>query len=280
LNLRDLSIGENQLNHIPYFIYIMESLKDLDIAGNPFSEEEQAIAERDTNAILEYCRQRASIAVMLIHTEVDAEAHRISELSEFLEAKSEIFAILPPIESNLNATDLVLFLATAGSINSPEMIKILKNAKNQGIQVVPLKGLDVSWGDLSSVDLSRELGHEFTPADFDGFCENVYSYIQQLKRSHNIFKDKTSILLKEAAAEVGDPTGFGTFKAELDRIIHLPEMKEFFEKNKESLTGIYNSLQSAKVGGEGLFLSQLSGFFMGFMQQKKVMQQYLGGGQQ
>ena len=258
----------------------MESLKDLDIAGNPFSKEEQDIAQRDTNAILEYCRQRASIAIMLIHTEVDAKAHRITELSEFLEAKSEIYAILPPIESNLTATDLVLFLATAGSINSTDIVQILNNAKSQGIEIVPLKGLDVGWGDLASVGLSRELGHEFTPNDFNGFCENVYSYIQQLKRSHNIFKDKSTILLKEAATEVGDPTGFGTFKAELNRIFHLPEMKEFFETNQTSLTGICNNLQSAKVGGEGLFLTQLSAFFMGFMQQKITMQQYFGGGQQ
>ncbi len=278
LRLAKLNISDNQLKNLPYFIYIMESLRDLKVTGNPFSEEEQEIAQRDTNAILDYCRQRASIAVMLIHTEVDAKAHRITELIEYLESKSEIFAILPPIESNLNATDLVLFLATAGSINSSNMVQILKNAKSQGIEAVPLKGLDVGWGDLADVDLSRELGHEFTPDDFEGFCKNVYGYIQQLKRSHNIFKDKSTILLKEEAAEVSDPTGFGTFKAELDRIIHLPEMKEFFEQNKMALTSICNSLQTAKVGGEGLFLTQLSGYFMGFIQQKEAMKKYLGGG--
>ena len=278
LRLAKLSISDNQLKNLPYFIYIMESLRDLKVTGNPFSEEEQEIAQRDTNAILDYCRQRASIAVMLIHTEVDAKAHRITELIEYLESKSEIFAVLPPIDSNLNATDLVLFLATAGSINSSNMVQILKNAKSQGIDAVPLKGLDVGWGDLADVDLSRELGHEFTPDDFEGFCENVYGYIQQLKRSHNIFKDKSTILLKEEAAEVSDPTGFGTFKAELDRIIHLPEMKEFFEQNKMALTSICNSLQTAKVGGEGLFLTQLSGYFMGFIQQKEAMKKYLGGG--
>ncbi|MFX1503216.1 MAG: leucine-rich repeat domain-containing protein [Promethearchaeota archaeon] len=280
LPLTVLSISNNQLKNLPYFIYTMESLNELDVRENKLSEEEQEIAQRDTNAILEYCRQRASIAVMLIYTEIDAESHRISDLSIFLKAKSEIFDILPPIETNLNATDLILFLATAGSINSPEMVQILKNAKIQGIEVVPLKGLDVSWGDLAIVDLSRELGHEFTPDDFDGFCANVYNYIQQLKRSHNIFKDKSIILRKEEAAEVSDPSGFGTLKAELGRIIHLPEMKEFFEQNKQSLTGIYNSLQSAKIGGEGLFLTQLSGLFMGFIQQKKAMAQFYGGEQQ
>jgi len=279
LRLTKLNISDNQLKNLPYFIYIMETLRDLKVTGNAFTEEEQEIAQRDTNAILEYCRQRASIAVMLIYTKDDAEAHHITELSEFLESKSEIFAVLPPIESNLNATDLVLFLATARSINSPDMVQILKNAKSQGIEAVPLKGLDVGWGDLAVVDLSRELGHEFTPDDFEGFCENIYSYIQQLKRSHNIFKDKSTIILKEQATELGDPTGFGTFKAELNRIIHIPEMKEFFEQNKMALTSIYNNLQNAKVGGEGLFLTQLSGYFMGFMQQKEVMKKYLGGGQ-
>jgi Leucine-rich repeat (LRR) protein len=279
LRLTKLNISDNQLKNLPYFIYTMDSLRDLKITGNPFSEEEQEIAQRDTNAILEYCRQRASIAVMLIHTESDAETHRIPELIKFLENKSEIYAVLPPLESNLAATDLILFLATAGSINSPSMVLILKNGKFQGIDAVPLKGLDVGWGDLAAVDLSRELGHEFTPNDFIGFCENVYGYIQQLKRSQNIFKDKSTLLRKGEATKVGDPTDFGTFKAELDRIIHIPEMKEFFEQNKTALTSIYNSLQTAKVGGEGLFLTQLSGYFMGFMQQKEAMKKYLGGEQ-
>lgn len=279
MSLSDLDISNNQLSNLPYFIWTMKSLRNLKVAGNPLSEDEQEIAQRDTNAILEYCRQRASIAVMFIHTEEDRIAHRINELVEFLESKSEIFAILPPIESNLSSTDLVLFLATAGSINSPITVQILKDAKSQDIEVVPLKGLDVGWGDLAIVDLSRELGHEFTPDDFNGFCENVYSYIQQLKRSHNIFKDKTNLLLKEPEAEVGGLTDFGTFKAELDRIIHLAEMKEFFEQKKTALSSIFSSLQSAKVGGEGLFLTQLSGHFMGFMLQKQALKNSLGGGQ-
>ena len=279
MKLSDLDISNNHISILPYFIWTMKSLKKFKVIGNPLSEVEQEIAQRDTNAILDYCRQRASIAVMLIYTEDDAEAHSIPELLEYLESKSEIFAILPPIESNLSATDLILFLATASSINSPNMVQILKNAKSQGIEAVPLKGLDVSWVDLAVVDLSRELGHEFTPSDFAGFCENIYSYIQQLKRSHNIFKDKTNILIKEIMTEVGDPTSFGTFKAELNRIIHLSDMKEFFDKNQAALTSICNNLQSAKVGGEGLFLTQLSGYFMGFMQQKQAMKQYFGGDQ-
>ena len=278
MKLSDLDISNNQLSILPYFIWTMKSLRNLKVMGNPLSEVEQEIAQRDTNAILDYCRQRASIAIMLIHTEVDAEAHRIPELIEYLENKNEIFAVLPPIESNLSATDLILFFATTGSINSPNMVQILKNAKSQGIEAIPLKGLDVGWADLAVVDLSRELGHEFTSNDFTGFCENIYSYIQQLKRSHNIFKDKTNILTKEAMAEVGDPTSFGTFKAELNRIIHLSDMKEFFDKNQAALTSICNNLQSAKVGREGLFLTQLSGYFMGFMQQKQAMKQYFGGG--
>ncbi len=160
------------------------------------------------------------------------------------------------------------------------MVQILKSGKQQGIETVPLKGLDVNWGDLAVVNLSRELGHEYTPNDFEGFCENVYSYVQQLKRSHNIFKDKTILLQKKEEVKVGGPTSFGTFKTELNRIFHASEMKEFFEKNKAALTSICNNLKNAKGGSEGLFLTQLSGYFIGFMQQKEIMKQYLGGGQQ
>jgi len=280
LNLNKLDLRDNQLSILPYFIWTMESLRDLKIEGNPFSEDEQEVAQRDTGAILDYCRQRASIAVMIIYTEQDGEAHRIPELIEYLEQKSEIFAVILPTEPNLEVTDLILFFATSGSVNSEEMVKILRAGKEQGIQAVPLKGLDVGWGDLAVVDLSRELGHEYTPDDFEGFCENVYSYVQQLKRSHNIFKDKTLLLQKKEEAEIGEPSSFGTFKAELNRIFHEHEMKEFFEKNKTGLTSICNNLLSSKGGGDGLFLTQLSGYLIGFKQQKEAMKQYLGGGQQ
>ena len=48
----------------------MESLKTLIFKENPLSPEEQEIARNDTETIKDYCRQRASIAIMLIYTDI------------------------------------------------------------------------------------------------------------------------------------------------------------------------------------------------------------------
>ncbi len=236
LSLVSLDLSYNQFSELPYFIWPMKSLAKLNFNENPLSDEEKEVATRDAAAILDYCRQRSSIAIMIIHAGVDADAHRIPDLIKFLEGQPEVFGILPMDDANLVSTDLVLFLATAGSINNPEPVKILNEARNQGIQIVPMKGLDVDWGSLSKVELSRELGHEYTPDDFDGFCNNIYEYVQQIKRQHNIFKAKKDIVLAALGeVEVGDPFSFTTFKAELDRIFHLPDLEKCFNMVKASI---------------------------------------------
>jgi hypothetical protein len=272
LNLDALSLEENQFSSLPYNIWQMESLKTLIFKGNPLSTEEQEIARNDAETIKDYCRQRASIAIMLIYTDVDANNHRIPELIEFLEDQSEVFGILTVDEFNLQSTDLILFLATAGSITSPSCVQILKDAQSQGIGVVPLKGLDIGWGDLAGIGLSRELGHEFTPNDFNGFCESVYSYIQQLKRSHNVFKDKSGVLRKKAEPGEGDLNTFEAFKSEVSRILHSQDLQECFNAYQSVLKPQYDNVLQNRATGMKIFLVTLGQYYQAFMQSK-------GGGQ-
>jgi len=269
LKVSNLNLEKNQLKVLPYFIWEMESLNELLLKENPLSSEEQEVVKNDAQTIKDYCRQRASIAIMLIHTEVDAASHRIPELTTFLEGQSEVFAILPVDEFNLRATDLVLFLATAGSINSQECIQLLKIAKENSIEVVPLKGLDIDWGGLAGIGLSRELGHEFTPDDFNGFCENVYDYIKLLKRTHNIFKDKTALLSKEEEVAVIASSTFEAFKSELTHIIHSQSIKDCFNTYQSFLKPQYDNIINMKAKGITLFFSTFSQYFKVFMQQYK-----------
>lgn len=278
MNLLDLSIQNNKISEFPYFIWTMNSLSKLNLTGNLFNDEEKEIANQDVKAIIDYCRQRASIAVMILSTPNDTKNHRLDELKTFLESQSEIFSVLPADVDLLPATDLMLFLGTAGSIKIPEYVNILNTAKEQKIQIIPLKGLDIDWPDLSIVGLSRELGHEFTPNDFDGFCTRIYEYIQLLKRTHNIFKDKSAILLKKSDAEAGDiATNFATFQTELKRIMNSEDMSQFFTQFKSQIFMYYQNTANLKIGKDAMFLSQIWGLYSAFCQQKQSMKQYMGG---
>lgn len=256
LKLTTLQLSNNHLSSLPYFIWPMSSLKTLKLDGNPFSPDEKEIALMDAPAILDYCRQRASISVMILYDEEDAESHRIQDLMKFLKMQSEIFGILPDENENLDSTDLILFLATSRSLQSEKSIMIITNAREKGIDIVPLKGLDIGWAEMDVVGLSRELGHEFKPDDFDGFCQGVYNYILQFKRSHDVFKNKKDLILKGMVEDEGT-TSFTLFKNEMMRMIHSPQLKEFFENNKSALLIARNQTQNAKIGADGLFLMQV-----------------------
>jgi hypothetical protein len=276
LNLSTLSLAENQLSTLPYHLWVMDGLQTLKLEKNPLSTEEQQMTQNDAQTIRNYCRQRACISVMLIYTEADKVNHRISEIIEFLENQKEIYTVLQPEILNLPSTDLLLFLTTAGSIKSPECLGILKTAKDQGISVVPLKGLDIGWGDLAGIGLSRELGHEFTPKDFTGFCGRVYEYIQRFKRTHNIFKDKRAIVLKERE-KPGDPSSFVMFKEVILQLFQSNEMKTYFSMLKDSLASDYERSLKGQ-NNEVIFFNQMLMYLAAFMGQQRDAQQSSKGG--
>ncbi len=256
MTLTTLHLSNNQLASLPYFIWPMTSLHSLSLDGNPFSSEENEVSLMDAPAILDYCRQRASISVMIVHDALDSESHRIGELISFLERQGEIFGVIPGEIEHLDSTDLILFLATFRSLHSEQCIAVIRNARQKGIDIVPLKGLDIGWAEMSDIGLSRELGHEFKSDDFDGFCQGVYGYIQLFKRSHDVFKSKKNLLLGSMIEDM-DQGGFHSFKNELMRMIHSPHLKDFFEANRSALVSAREQVQNARIGGDGLFFMQV-----------------------
>ncbi len=269
LNLTQLSVSDNKLSELPYFIWALESLDKLDLKNNLLSPEELEVVESDAETIKDYCRQRASIAIMMIASEEDAKAHRLPELIEYLEKQSEVYGVLPEDEENLDSIDLIIFLATGGSVSSTESLKVLNLGKERGIDVIPLKGTNIGWVDLATIGLSRELGHEFTPDDFDGFCEKIYDYIQLLKRKQNVFKDKSGLVRKEIEKVSLELDSIEAVSIELLRIVNSSDFKAFFEMYKPYLKPTYDTLSVQKWQGIPSFLSILTQYYQTYINQTK-----------
>ncbi len=268
LNLSSLYLSKNQLNTLPYHIWQIDSLKKISLDGNPLSTEELSVTENDAQTIKDYCRQRASIAIMLISTDADSSNHRIPEIIEFLEKQSEVFGVIPGEESNLNSTDLIIFLATNGTVHSPECIELLKKGKIMGISIIPLKGLDIEWGNLATIDLSRELGIEFAPNDFENFCNSVYDYIKLLKRKHNIFKDKSGLIRKKAESLPVNGT-FEAFQALLIKIINSEKMAEFFKMYQSYVKPQFQAILQNKASGLKDLVQMVGMYYQVYDQQTK-----------
>ena len=62
----------------------------------------------------------------------------------------------------------------------------LQLADKFSIPVIPVKGYDVDWPDLAERNLSRELGMDFDKDNFNAFCEDLYKYIENMKREINL----------------------------------------------------------------------------------------------
>jgi len=266
LNVNTLLLNNNCFENLPYHIWEMDSLKTLKLDGNPLSPEELEVTENDTESVKKYCRQRASIQIMLVSTEADAANHRISEIIEFLEKQSEVFGVIPGELSDIDSTDLILFLATAGTVGTPECLQILEKGKELGISIVPLKGLDIDWGGLATIGLSRELGIEFAPNDFEGFCSSVYDYIKLLKRKHNIFKDKSGLVRKKDGEKAAIDT-FEAFKETLTRILHSDNITGFFNMYQAYLKPKYDEIKQTKLVGLKDLIQTIGMYYSGYMQQ-------------
>jgi len=217
--LNFLDLGKNRFKSIPGELWSLDTLEKLDLEDNPFVGKSEAllkeypernpyqpynrfIKQRDISVIKEFCRKNVAISIFISHTVVDYKKYMIKEFSEFLERQTEIYNayfceqdLIGNIDDFMNQTiplcQLLIFFATKKSIyNSIDCRHELELARKLNIQVILIKGDDVNWEELDTLNLNREYGFDFREFSFKEFCNRIYEYIKEYKRKINLFNGR------------------------------------------------------------------------------------------
>ncbi|MBN1802271.1 MAG: hypothetical protein JW891_12240 [Candidatus Lokiarchaeota archaeon] len=206
--LEVLNLNNNSLKYLPYSIYKLTSLIDFSILNNPLEGNDLLISKKTLPEIIQYCKKKVSIQVFISHAVADFEPCNIEMLSKYLEDQLEVQKAVyceRDLVSNIDEfmdqyipkSQLTLFIATPTSINSKDCQYELSLSKEYGVEIVPIKSVEVSWAELSKLDLNRALGLEVDFSNkekFEEFCFSLYNYILQLKHQVDLIdKEKGKI---------------------------------------------------------------------------------------
>jgi len=225
MNLKRLRINSNKLSKLPSSMWKMKHLELLEIENNPWNDDWKEISGLGREDILIFCKKREPIQILLILGKNDENQLNVENLRSFLTSQEEIsqltvfndFSVKNTSSKslNLNNIHLVLFYASQDSLFNSMIFKdMIKHVKEEGIQIIPIKGSDVSWGDLAEVELSRELGLEHSKDDIHQFCENLYEYILDFKHSVDLIDreqgkfDKSLLVFRTIIKEHISKSGF------------------------------------------------------------------------
>jgi hypothetical protein len=172
-------------------------LIDFSIENNPLDLNDKLISAKTLPEIKSYSKKKMAVNVFISHAVADFEPCRLEQLATFLENQLEVniaFICERDLSGNIDGfmdknvpkSHLVLFIATERSVNSVDCQYELKLSREYDVQVIPVKAKELDWGDLTKIGLNRELGMECDFSDegkFKEFCQALYDYIKQLKRS-------------------------------------------------------------------------------------------------
>ena len=214
-----LNISKNKFNAIPSELWQLENLKIMQLNDNPWFGDSKEYINKPPEIIRDFCRKRANIQIFISHALVDFNDYKIKDMTNFLENQKEIYKVFfceedlkGNIDNFMDSTipncQLLIFIATKKSVfNSIDCKHEMELARNHHIQIVPIKGVDLSWRDLESIGLSRELGLEFDNNNFEQFLKDLYKYIYDYKRNIDLFnkeKGKVDKLLLEVINIFGE----------------------------------------------------------------------------
>jgi hypothetical protein len=187
--LTELSIGNNKFTQLPSWLWRLNALQKLYLLGNSWYGDWQNVVTRDLIAIKEYCREKDCLKVFISHAVIDYESHRIRELSEFLKEQEEVFQayfceadLRGNIDEFMNLVvpqcQILIFIGTKQSIyHSVDCKHEFALATKHGLQIIPIKGTDVSWSDFEVLGLNSSDGIEFSNANFENFCKLIQDLI-------------------------------------------------------------------------------------------------------
>ncbi|MFX1239544.1 MAG: leucine-rich repeat domain-containing protein, partial [Promethearchaeota archaeon] len=250
VDLEYLDLRANKFTELPGPLWSLINLKDLKLDNNPWNETDQYIINKqDLRLLRDECRKRATINVFLSHAVVDFDYFRIKDMSEYLEKQNEVYKayyceedltgnIDDFMDEKVPQCQLVLFFGSNKSVNnSIDCAHEIELANKHEIKIVPIKGQDVSWEDLGKTGLSRELGHEFIPEEFDTFCEDMFNYVKKLKEDVNLFDTKEGKIDTQKL----------NINSTLGSLFDSNDFRELIAENVEELKTLFEDLNANKI---------------------------------
>ncbi len=198
--LEVLSLKDNNFKKIPSLIWTLENLKELKLDNNPLDDESTKVIDRDIPFIQNFCRDNALIDIFMSHAVENFEYFRLIEISDFLENQDEIDEVFycerdlvgdidKYMDTHVPKCHIVLFFATKKTIyNSPDCNYEIKLAKESNKIIIPIKGKDVDWSDLTQYKLDRIKGFNYDSLNFEDFLSKLYKDILKIKRKDNLFE--------------------------------------------------------------------------------------------
>ncbi|MGB5911593.1 MAG: leucine-rich repeat domain-containing protein [Promethearchaeia archaeon] len=247
--IESLILGNNNLSELPWTMWKLKNLNFLHLDNNFWKDEWGELASRDLPSILKFCQQKATINIFLSHAVADFDYFHINDISEFLQSQEEIYSafycetdLTGNIDDFMNETvpkcQLLLFFASNKSVfNSIDCVHELELARKHSIQIIPIKGKDVSWGDLRGHNLDRLLGHEYNENEFNEFCENLYEYIKQFKSDVNLFEPEEAKFDKEKL----------NAKNVINHYLDSEKFNEILRKNLDQFKEIFQMISNNEI---------------------------------
>ena len=207
--LKKLNLTHNKFRKLPGSLWTLNNLTELKLNNNPWEDDSRNIVNNSIPIILDYCRKIANIQIFISHTVNEKEKYHVEDIAQGLENQPEIYKVLfcerdligdidEFMNKNIPNCQLLLFIASQQSVfESKDCKHELEVAKKNNLKIIPIKCDDVSWEDLETLNLSRQLGLELTIDKFDEFCERLYAYIKEYKRNIKLFEKKQAQVDKE-----------------------------------------------------------------------------------
>jgi hypothetical protein len=250
-SLKGLYLNNNKLKVLPKYFWDLKSLENLNLQDNLWEGEWKGIEQYTIETVLQRSRQISPIIIFISFSKDDKKKYRMNNLKQNLKGEKEILEVHINGEENISKSQLLLFIATKNSTNDEKCFRELRLANSYGIGIIPIKGADISFNDLSKIDLGgyyqlkNKLGFEFDGTHCKKFCNELYEHIKKYKREVNVFKRELSESIESEQRQIEKQ--WETIKLIWEKFIESNEFQVNIEKNSELFKKLLKKLKSEQI---------------------------------
>lgn len=278
-SLQVLDLTNNMLTTLPESITKLRSLQKINLYSNRWVGEWADIGlgvggNKDPSKIFSTIRKLYGMNIFISHAWVDQYRYQILELNRYLEKDvltheykfnlniihdvyicetDVIDDIWDFMTENAPKSHLLLFIATNNSIASVACRYELFLANKFKIEILPIKGKDIKWEDLSKIELLDRNNQpqgildisdpkekfEFEGENFIEIHKKLSNYL--ITHESELKKDKKGI------------EGFETTKKIILNIINSDEFRDLVKPNIESFEQLYQELFNEQISNSGYY---------------------------